>query len=667
MNTVPALRSVLPEAAPVLRSLVAVVIAVLVAVSWGPPGSATAVAGAGAVAGAAALQDRPRGRILRVLFVAALMGASALLGALTSAHSPVFIAAAGVWCFAAALAWALGGHAGLIASAAGALMVAAAPVAPTWASTLGTAGLAVGAGALQAVVIAVWPPRRWRVQHDALTAAYRALAADASRLARRSGDGGLAHADSMIALRAVFTTATGPTTRHPADYRRWYLLPERIGTALTDVADAADSAGILTAAADTLTAVADHRRAAREAADAALRRLDDAVAVLPAADIAAGQRLSAHLHEAAAMRLGDFVPSSPDALRVRRPDLRTSGRAAVSHLRAEIDRHSPVFRHAVRLGAAVATACAAERYTAVGHGAWIALTVLIVLRPETAHTYTRCVGRTAGVAAGAVLASTVLLIARPGPMVTGVLAAVGVGAVYAAARYGYLAWAAAAGAAVTLIVAIDRPIAVASPGDLVVGTLIGGALAVLAHVVFPDDALTRLAQRAGELLKTEIDYAATVIKVYLHELDTATDIRAAAWERTFRARAAFEAAAGAARLESREQRHWLRSYRSVLNAITSSCATLENNLPVDPFPDSHRVFLHAVDEFVEALCGEPPTPTDPWTVDAVELAAAAQRVRRTVPVHESDEGSARVLVGEIAAITRHLSVIAGTPWPTSQR
>ncbi|MCV7069755.1 hypothetical protein H7H73_03820, partial [Mycobacterium rufum] len=133
-----------------------------------------------------------------------------------------------------------------------------------------------------------------------------------------------------------------------------------------------------------------HRRAAREAADAALRRLDDAVAVLPAADIAAGQRLSAHLHEAAAMRLGDFVPSSPDALRVRRPDLRTSGRAAVSHLRAEIDRHSPVFRHAVRLGAAVATACAAERYTAVGHGAWIALTVLIVLRPETRSTYSRC-------------------------------------------------------------------------------------------------------------------------------------------------------------------------------------------------------------------------------------------------------------------------------------
>ena len=49
--------------------------------------------------------------------------------------------------------------------------------------------------------------------------------------------------------------------------------------------------------------------------------------------------------------------------------------------------------------------------------------------------------------------------------------------------------------------------------------MIGGALAVLAHVVIPDDALIRLQQRAGELLKTEIDYAATVIKAFVHDLD----------------------------------------------------------------------------------------------------------------------------------------------------
>jgi len=48
-----------------------------------------------------------------------------------------------------------------------------------------------------------------------------------------------------------------------------------------------------------------------------------------------------------------------------------------------------------------------------------------------------------------------------------------------------------------------------------VGSLIGGALAVLVHVLLPDDSLVRLRQRAGELLKTEIDYAATVIKAFV--------------------------------------------------------------------------------------------------------------------------------------------------------
>ena len=81
--------------------------------------------------------------------------------------------------------------------------------------------------------------------------------------------------------------------------------------------------------------------------------------------------------------------------------------------------------------------------------------------------------------------------------------------------------------------------------------MIGGALAVLAHVVVPDDAFIRLQQRAGELLKTEIDYAATVIKAFVHDLDHPADALAAAWQRAFRARAAFEAAAGATRMESR--------------------------------------------------------------------------------------------------------------------
>ena len=201
MKSVLGLRSVSPDAAPVLRGLAAVAVAALVALQWGPPGSATAVAGTAAVAGAAALQDGPRGRILRVVAVSVLMGAAVLVGALTSAYSPAFVAATAVWCFAAAMPWALGPQAGSIASASSALLVAAEPFAPTWSSTLALAALAVGGGLFQAVVIAVWPARRWRMQRDALAAAYRSLA-DANALADR--ETASSSAEPMIALRPDF-------------------------------------------------------------------------------------------------------------------------------------------------------------------------------------------------------------------------------------------------------------------------------------------------------------------------------------------------------------------------------------------------------------------------------------------------------------------------------
>jgi uncharacterized membrane protein YccC len=270
------------------------------------------------------------------------------------------------------------------------------------------------------------------------------------------------------------------------------------------------------------------------------------------------------------------------------------------------------------------------------------------------------------VAAGALLVSCIAVVAHAAPAVFAVLAGVAIGAAHVASRYGYLAVAAAVAATTALILGIDHASLLVDPRDVLIATLVGGALAVLAHVLMPDDPLTRLAQRAGELLKTEIDYAATVVKVYLHEIDSATEVRAAAWERTFRARAAFEAASGAARLVSAEQRRWLRCYRTVLNSITGSCATLEDNLPVDAFPQPHRPFIRAVDEYVEVLCGEPLTATDPWSVDTEELTAAAERVRRSVPGHESVEGSARVLVSEIGSITRALCMVADTPWPAAR-
>ncbi|HEY9267483.1 MAG TPA: FUSC family protein, partial [Mycobacterium sp.] len=185
------LRPAMPDIAAVLRSLLGVVAVTLFALYWGPPGSATATAVAAAVAGATALRDSPRGRIFLVVGVSLLMGSAVLLGALTSAYSALFVVVVALWSFGAATPWALGVHAGSIAAVSAALVVVAAPEAPTTSSTLGAFAVVVAGGLVQAGLIAVWPQRRWRVQRDALTATYRSLAADARKLAA-DGTGELA-------------------------------------------------------------------------------------------------------------------------------------------------------------------------------------------------------------------------------------------------------------------------------------------------------------------------------------------------------------------------------------------------------------------------------------------------------------------------------------------
>jgi hypothetical protein len=230
------------------------------------------------------------------------------------------------------------------------------------------------------------------------------------------------------------------------------------------------------------------------------------------------------------------------------------------------------------------------------------------------------------------------------------------GATYAISVFGYIAVSAAFAA--TIVFLLDITGASSSITDLLFAALIGGALAVLAHVLVPDDALIRLRQRAGELLKTEIDYAATVIQAFVHDLDHPADALAAAWQRAFRARSAFEAAAGATRMDSRELRRWLRSFRTALNAVTSSCTALEASLPPHPSAAMGREFVLAVDDYVEILRGDPPTPATPWSIDTVQLAAADQQLRDIATHIVSDDGAARVLVAEVGAITRSLAGIA---------
>jgi hypothetical protein len=118
-------------------------------------------------------------------------------------------------------------------------------------------------------------------------------------------------------------------------------------------------------------------------------------------------------------------------------------------------------------------------------------------------------------------------------------------------------------------------------------------------------------------------------------------------------------------MDSHELRRWLRSYRTALNAVTSACVSLEGGLPVQPPAALTPEFIAAVDDYVDALRGGPPTAATPWTVDIDELTAANQQVRQQGAGLAADNAAARVLVAEIAAITRSLADIAASRAPTA--
>lgn len=653
---VDALRLTMPDGGAVTRSLLAVLATTVLALLWIPGPAALWVAGGGAVAGAVALQDSPGGRISRVGIASLQTGAAVFLGALTGSVDALFVVAVALWCFAAGLQWAVGGNAGLVGAGASALLVVAPALAPTASSVLVPALLTMAAGGVQAALIAIWPPQRWRIQREALSDAYRALADEARQIGADSGSPAPELLDPSLRDAFIDTQAS----RRPEAYHGGHRLPERIMATLRALrespgVDDEDVSRMSAAAAEVLDAIAGQDHTARRDTEHGLIRLDATVTRLSGPQEALAQRLSRQLREVAKLRFPDL----------NRADLISPVRAAAGVVRSHMTSTSPILRHAVRLSAAVALAVVADRFAPVAHGHWIALTVLMVLRPETAHTYTRCVGRLAGIAAGVVAASAITAVLHPSGVVAAVLATACVAVTYVVHRTGYIAGSVALAAATVFLLEIDNATSGATLEDRLFSIIIGGGLAVVAHVALPDHALTRLHQRAGELLKSEIDYAATVVRAYVHAIDRQSDTVTTAWQRAYRARAGFEAASGATRVTTREQRRWLRSYRTALNAVTASCAALEDSLPPHPPAALTREFVAAVDDYIDALRGAPPTPAAPWTVDVAALTAATQQVRERAAGVSGDDGSVRVLVAEIASITRSLAGIASISEPIS--
>ncbi|MFD7865689.1 FUSC family protein [Streptomyces sp. NPDC059783] len=482
------------------------------------------------------------------------LGVSTFLGYVTGPRLPLFLALLVVWTFVAGLAWAAGPTGGIIAASNVAIMLVTITLPTSVAEAALHAVMITFGGVVQAALIVLFPVRRWGAQRDALA---DALAAEAD-YARRLRHDPVAHFDPeplMLARQAAAVTAR-QARRRPAELHGSRGLAERIRPVLASLADPAmgvPSEGaerdrvreLLAAAGSILDAAA---RAIRHGdpvqlpgpAVAALRTPDTG-ALLAGPPLRAADRLAALLADvmeaaegegtreerARAEEAADAIEAGREgripAEHQRRPGLLRLVPVVLRSMRRELHHGSPVLRHAIRITVVGAAGYLLGRVLPFGHGYWVPMAAVMVMRPEFSKTYERSVARFGGTVVGVFAASVVVEAAHPRVGLSAVLAVACALLMYLLMRTGYAVGQACIAAYVVFLLGMAGDDLSQTVLERVLLTLLGGLLAMVSYAVYPAWETPRLRGRLGDWLKADGRYAAAVVDQYADPDDRGHD------------------------------------------------------------------------------------------------------------------------------------------------
>lgn len=517
------------------RNAIGLVIPLALAAALGSP-----LTGVQASIGAlqTAFADRPgpyRLRVIRMLGTALAAGLTAGLAAgfgnnLVASAVLVLICA-----FVAGELLALGPSAAQvgIAATAAALVLGHLPQSPGGA--LRTGLLVVAGGVVQTVLaIAAWPLRRHRPERLSLATLYTELA-DLAREPIDAGTSpplGTAIADTRAVLR-------GAGHDHGPSVEAYRVLLDEAVRARQDVlvlsayaerladeqATAAESVlrSSLGRAAEVLDAIAELLRSGHQLDDAGRGRTQQLIAEVDRATAALGGSLT---ERAAANRLSTLAGQ----LRAMTETARTGAgegatdedaeapsgglrlRDPLAVIRANLDLRSPALLHASRLAVLVALTDVVTRAIGVQRGYWIPLTILVVLRPDFGSTFQRSLLRTLGTLVGLVVAS-VLVHYLFGDWQAAMIVLLGVfffGMRLAGPANMGLSSIFLAGVVVILLSLAGFP-AHTTVVDRSIDTAVGGAVALVAAVLWPSWERKQVPERLSELLGAYRDYLQMMI------------------------------------------------------------------------------------------------------------------------------------------------------------
>jgi len=238
-------------------------------------------------------------------------------------------------------------------------------------------------------------------------------------------------------------------------------------------------------------------------------------------------------------------PAPSEVLRAARPhraDRLVQAGQALRHPSAS------AARHAVRLAVLLPLADGVARLLPVQRGYWVALTAVVVLKPDYATSSRRSLGRVIGTLLGVVPAT--LLVGALHPRGLPLVAVVGVlaWAAYASFQAGFALYSGCLAALVVVLLDVVTPGAASVAGARAVDTLLGGALALLGFLVLPAWEGPALREAVARLIEAEDVYAVELLSAY-GERPASREVIAGRARQVRQARAAAETSLGRAAAE----------------------------------------------------------------------------------------------------------------------
>ncbi|RST00462.1 FUSC family protein [Streptomyces sp. WAC07149] len=511
-----------------LRAAAGLAIVIAAGLALLGPGAAASSAFGAFMAAVATFQQSWRPRPVLALASGLTLAVSTFTGYLVgSADVGLFLPMLAVWSFAAGLMWAAGPTAGIIASGNVAIMLVTVTLPTSVPQAAGHAAMIAAGGVVQALLIVLFPVRRWGAQRDALADALAAEADYARRL--RHDPVSSFDPEPLMRARDAAAVTVRQARRRPAELHGARGLAERVRPVLASLADPAVGAPaegparyrvreLLDAAGTVLDAAAHairHGDPVRLPAPAlAVLKAPDLPEVLTGAPLRAARRLAALLDDVLeTAEPGSGRTADPAEARLR-PTVPALVPLVLKDVRAELRPGSPVLRHAVRVTAAACAGYLVGHALPFGHAYWAPMASVMVMRPDFTQTWSRAVARFGGTLVGVGAATAVVQLAQPGMYLSGLLAVLSAGLMYVLMRTGYAVSQVFVSAYVVFLLGMGGVRWDQTVPDRIALTLVGGVLAMLAYALYPAWETPRLRTRLADWLAADGRYAAAVLGQY---------------------------------------------------------------------------------------------------------------------------------------------------------